>query len=116
MAYEIQGFSYTLEASADLSASQYLAVVVDANGQAAISGAAIQIDGVLQNKPEFLGDTATIMQKGITKGVVGTAGVTAGDEVEIEAGGDFITLAAGVSVGKALVTGVADDIVPILLY
>lgn len=117
MAYEIKGFSYTLESSGDLSAGQYYAVVVNSDGEAELAGAGVNIDGVLQNKPDAQYQTATIMQKGITKAVVGTGLCTAGDLLEIEAGGDFIVRSAGAIVGRALETGaVAGDIVSILLY
>lgn len=116
MAYEIPGFSYTLEASADLSASQYCAVAVDANGRAVLATTALNIDGVLQDKPAALGEVGTIMQKGITKGKIGVGGVTAGDLVQVGAAGAFILRAAGITVGRALESGAAGTFVPILLY
>lgn len=116
MAYEIPGFSYTLEASADLSTNQYCAISVDANGRAVIATTALNIDGVLQDKPEALGIVGTIMQKGITKGKVGAGGVTAGDLLQVGVGGAFILRAAGITVGRALESGAAGTIIPVLLY
>lgn len=115
MAYDIQNFCYTLEASADLSTKQYFAVVVDTNGRCAIAGAGVQIDGFLQNKPETLGEASTIYQKGITRAVLG-ATVTAGDLLETDANGNVITQTAGVVIGRALQGGDASEIVSILLY
>lgn len=116
MAYEIKGFSYSLQSSGDLSSDQYKAVVVNSDGEIEVAGAAATIDGVLQNDPEAQYYAATIMQKGISKAVVGTGACTAGDLLEIEAGGDFITRSAGAIVGRALETGVAGDIISVLLY
>ncbi len=116
MAYEIPGFSFTLESSGVLTAEQYTAMVVDGNGQAAQAGAAVNIAGVLQNHPDAIGDEAAIMATGITKGVTGGI-VAAGAELMTDANGEFITgVATNELVGIALqASGGAGEIIPILL-
>ena len=116
MAYEIPGFSFTLEASGDLSAEQFTAMVVDGNGQAAQAGAAVNIAGVLQNNPSAIGREAAIMANGITKGVAGAA-VAAGAYLMTDANGEFITgVGTNELVGVALeAAGGQGEIIPILI-
>lgn len=114
MAFEFTGLSYTAEASADLSADQYKAVQIDANGRIALETAALAIAGVLQNNPDALGQAAAVKHAGVSKAVLG-ATVAAGAEVEVNASSLFITLAAGVSVGIAMRGGDVNEIVPLLL-
>ncbi len=116
MAFEIPGFSYTLEAAGDLSASQFAAVVVDSNGQAAVAGAAVTIAGVLQNDPAAIGEASTIVQTGITKMLAGAA-VTVGDLVMTDGSGRAITATAtNPPLGTALQAAAnADEIIPVLL-
>ncbi len=116
MAFEIPGFSYTLEASADLSAEQFTAMVVDGNGRAAQAGAGLNIAGVLQNNPSALGREAALMANGITKGVAGAA-VAAGAYLMTDANGEFITgVATNELAGIALeAAGGQGEIIPILL-
>lgn len=118
MAWEIPGFSFTLIAAADLSSSQFCAVNADttaAGSKAALPSAGGRAIGVIQNKPTA-GLPATIVTTGITKGKVGTGGVTAGDSVKALANGTFTTAGTGTyAIGIALQTGVAGVLVPILL-
>lgn len=116
MAFEIPGFSFTLEASGDLSASQFHAVAVDGSGEAALAGAGAQIAGVLQNKPEQQGDPCTIVQTGITKMKSGAA-VTQGAEVASDADGEAVAAGSGDRpVGTALeAASGADEIISVLL-
>lgn len=116
MAYEIPGFSFTLVAAADLSASQFCFVNVDATGLAALPGANGRAIGVLQNKPA-LGRVATVVCSGISKALVGVGDCTAGDDLEVTATG-AVKVAAGAGsriVGVALATGVAGQIIPVLI-
>jgi len=116
MAYEVPGFKLPGHtASADLSASQFLAVVPHTTaGQVALAGAGVKIAGVLQNDPAA-GEAAEVMVDGVTKGVSGAA-ISAGDEVEVDAAAKFITLSSGISVGFAIEAAAgADDILSVLL-
>ena len=115
MAIETPGFSFSLEASGDLSASQFRALVADSVGQAAVAGAGVAIVGVLQNDPSAVDRAAGIMNTGITKMVSGAA-VAAGAGVETDAVGRAITLAAGVRIGTALEASAAlGEIIAVLL-
>ena len=89
MAYEIPVFDFTLEAAADLSASQYRFVRVDANGRAALCGAGQPAVGVLQNKPSAAGQAAQVRALGITKVVAGGA-ISKGALVASDASGQAV--------------------------
>lgn len=119
MAWEIPGFSFTLPAAADLSASQFCFVNADttaAGSRAALPSAGGRTIGVLQNKPGAAGIAATIVNTGIVKVRVGTGGVTAGDTVQALADGKITTaVATKYAAGIALETGVAGVLVPVLL-
>ncbi len=113
MAYEIPDFTYTLPASADLSASQYLFVVAT-SGQAAVAGAGVVAAGVLQNDPGAAGQPATIMATGVSKVVAGAA-VTAGARVMSNASGKAVA-ATGTNfvTGMALTAaGAADEVISV---
>lgn len=115
MAKEITGFILSLPASGDLSSSQYLSMVVNSSGEAAAAGVGAKIAGILQNKPDAAGKAASVQVDQISKYIAGTGGVTAGDELEAEAGGKLVTLSTGASVGIALETTAADGIGTVLL-
>jgi hypothetical protein len=115
MAFEIPGFSFSLEAAADLSVTgQFLALVADGSGNAALAGAAATIIGVLQNDP-VLGQAAAIMNKGVTKMEAGAA-IAAGAGIETNASAQAITLVVGDRVGTALqAASGAGEIISVLL-
>jgi hypothetical protein len=116
VAYEIPGFSFTLIAAADLSASQYCFVNVDNTGKAALPAANARCVGVLQNKPTS-GQVCTIVASGISKALVGVGDCTAGDDLEVTGTG-AVKVAAGAGsriVAVALASGVAGNIVPVLI-
>lgn len=118
MAYEQPGLKITLIAAADLSAKQYCFVNADttaAGSKAALPSAGGRAVGVLQNKPAS-GEAAEICVDGISKCLVGTGGVTAGDTVQALATGDITTATTGdYALGIALATGAAGVLVPVLL-
>lgn len=74
-----QPLKISLEASADLSASQYCFVKQDTNGRAAVAAAASDaVIGILQNKPKALGQMAEVVVVGVSKVVSsGTIAVAA---------------------------------------
>jgi len=113
MAVETPLFPITLESTGDYTGNQFLAMVATA-GKATLAGAGVKILGVLQNKPDT-GQAALIECYGVTKGISGAA-ITAGVELEVNASGKFITLAAGISVGYALTAAAgADDVFTLVL-
>lgn len=116
MAFEIPGFSYTLEASGDLSGAQFAGLIVDGSGQAAVAGAGVQIIGVSQEKPEVAGEATQIVQSGITKmkagGVVAIAAKVATDAT----GRAVASATTDFPVGIALEASAnADEIITVLL-
>lgn len=115
MAYEIPGFEFTLIAAADLSASQYRFVAVNAAGQAALAGAGVMAAGVLQNNPA-LGHAAGIRALGISKVEAGAA-LAAGAPVTGDATSRAVTAVAGDHIhGIALMPATdAGEIIPVLL-
>lgn len=108
MAYEIPLFSFTLEAAADLSSSQYKFVKLDSSGNAAAIAAATDIPvGVLQNKPTS-GQAAEIMALGISK-VQGDADLAKGNQIGTSADGQAVALTAGTDTTKYIVGQVLED-------
>jgi hypothetical protein len=71
MAYSESTTIITLPAAADLSARQYHFVIVDGNGQAALSAADQNAIGILQNKPDAQGRAASVLISGASKLVCG---------------------------------------------
>ena len=115
MSFDNDGLNYTIEASADLSADQFRAVIIVAGG-AEIAGADAVIAGVLQNDPEAIGQAANVRSKGVSKAQVGAA-VARGATLATDANGDFITTATAADiVAIALEAGSgAGSIVSVLL-
>ena len=106
MAFEIVGQDFSREASADLSASQFLIVNLDASSRLQLAGAG-EYGWVLQNKPSALGNAGSIRLNGITKVVTGAA-VAIDDLLTADAAGKAVTAAATDKViGKALETSTA---------
>lgn len=116
MAREIPGFSMPMEASVDLSASQFCGVTSDGNGRLALPAANASILGVLQNKPASLGAEGSVMCNGVTK-MVTSAAVVAGAQVMVDAAGKALTATAGnYIVGIALTpSGGTGEIISVLL-
>lgn len=120
MAYEIPGFTFTLEAAADLSAKQFYFVKIDSDGKAAAITADTDIPaGILQNAPTA-GQAATIMHSGISKVSADAAIATPGTVVGPSADGQCVTRTLGSdttkhAVGQVLVgAGTAGNLASIL--
>lgn len=116
MAYEVPGqIIGTLNATADLSALQYTAVSLTTLG--GVAGTTILTDrrviGILQNAPTS-NQTCEIMVSGISKFVIATTAVVAGDLLASTAAGRGVTVTTGTTayvfarcIEAALTTGVA---------
>ena len=119
-ALEIPGFKYTLEAAADLSASQYRAVKTNTSGEAAVITAITDKPvGILQDKPAAQGRAAELMADGISLMEAGSGGVTAGNTIGVDNAGKGISIAPGTAttqylVGTALSTASAGDYFAVL--
>lgn len=116
MAYEEIIQSITLEADADLSASQYRFVdITGVHNCGAVAASGQRSIGVLQNKPDAANKAATVAVHGVSKVECGGS-VTAGDEVTTDASGKAVTAAGGNHVlGVALDTGADTELIPVLL-
>ena len=118
MAVQENFIPISLPAAGDLSsAGIYRWGVVNSSGQVAVvSSAGGDADGVIQNSPAAAGRATSLAVAGVAKTYVGTGGVTAGNKVQSDANGASILAASGDHVlGKALATGAAGAIVPVLL-
>lgn len=117
MAFQTPGFSFSLEASGDLSAAQHHCVDVDSNGQVTVvTGSGDDVAAILQNDPNAQGNAAALMNGGISKVVAGAA-VAAGALVMSSAAGRAITATSGqVVFGRALEAAGGDgETIPVLL-
>ena len=116
MGYEIPGFSFTLIAGEDLTASQFCAVdVEEGTGDAILPNAGGRAIGVCQNKPDD-GQAVTIVVSGVTKVLVGVGGIVKGNNVTVDDDGTIVQ--AGSSdraIGIALSTSSAATLGTMLL-
>lgn len=107
----------TLEAAADLSAFQYMAVRVSALNKCNVASdaTASSVIGILQDKPAS-GRFATVGYLGLSKATAGGA-VTAGDRITFNGSGRIATVASGqMCIGQSLETSTADgQIIGVLL-
>lgn len=104
----------TVPANADLSSSQFLFMTVNASGRLAATGDGLAADGVLLDKPSAAGRAGALQIGGRVKVVAGGT-VTAGDQVGSDAAGKAVSAASGdVILGRALSSGVADDVIDMI--
>jgi len=116
MAYEQTLRTVGLPASADLSASQFCFVAVNSDGNLALPAAGGDADGILQDKPNALGAFGEVGILGVSKLVVGAAGVTAGDLLTTDTAGKAVTAASTNKIlGRALASGASGVIIPALI-
>lgn len=102
MAYEEKLDTISAPASADLSASQFCAVLYNSSGEIALAAANGPMDGVLQDKPEASGRAGCVGINGVTKAVA-SAAIAAGANVAVATSGQFKTAAStNVVVGRAV--------------
>ena len=117
MAIESRIYDESYDSVGDLSAKQFFAVKLDANGKIVLAAAATdQVLGVLQNDPKAA-QVGQVRHLGITKAVAGAA-ITLGDEVISDAAGKVIsTSGAGDRIiGHALEAAAADgDVISVLM-
>ncbi len=112
--FEQPNFKITgLVAGADLSAKQYYAVKINSTSNEVILSGAADINGVLRNSP-LSGENAEVINSGIAPIIYGGT-ITAGDSVEIDSDSKAIAYSSGAIVGTALSSGVAGDIMGVLL-
>lgn len=92
-------------ANSDLSTKQYCAVSQTTTSRKVdLATDDLAIAGILQNNP-IAGGVAIICQRGISQAQIGVGGVTAGDQLEVEAvTGKLVTLSGGIVVAIAIET------------
>lgn len=94
---------------------QYRFVKVTGANQVGLAGAGEASVGVMQNKPQVVGQAATVAIHGISMVMAGAA-LDAGDTVEADSEGRAITSTTGAVGGIALAAaGQANELVPVLL-
>lgn len=115
MATENTLTTFSLPAAADLSASQYRIVTVNASGQVALATANSTVVGVLQNKP-LAGRAGTVAIGGVSKVIAGAA-ITAGARLTSDANGAAIAAAAAGDpiIGIALEGGSTGALISVVL-
>lgn len=116
MAREVAILLRTREAAADLSASQFCAVILDNTGKINLPGAGAAAFGVLQNKPAS-GQQGGVMVYGLTRMIVGAGGtVTAGDKVMVDTAGAAVTATStNFAIGFAEETGAPGTTIAVIL-
>lgn len=96
----VEGLTYAVEAGADLSTSLNRFIKINSSGLAVLAGNGDKALGTLF-EVAGLGGPASIQFGGIAKVIAGAA-ITAGAEVQSDANGAAITLAAGKAAGISL--------------
>lgn len=95
---------------------QYRFLKVTGPDQVGLASAAGPVVGVLQNKPQKVGQAATVAFSGVSNVIVETLPIAAGNAVEVAAGGGAVAASAGAKVGIALRTAsTVGEIIPVLL-
>lgn len=110
MAYSESTTVISLPASTDLSTNQYRFVIVDTNGEAALSVADQNAVGILQNKPAAQGRAAEILIAGVSKLECGAGtACRAGYNIGVDATGRGIEKTAGDQPTLGIVTETATN-------
>lgn len=110
---------YSYPAAADLSASQYQAVIVNTSGAAALAGAnSGLVDGMLHNLPKTGEMARVIIMRGcVVKAKLGTGGATLGAHLTTDAVGKLVVATTGQNVvAKAQKAGAAGDVIDVLWF
>ena len=103
--------------SASETTKQYTFMRMASSGYYAVCGDGTAADAVLQDNPSTTGYVGELAISGVSKVIVGSNGVTCGHTVTADSTGAARDTSATSDVvnGRALVTGVVGDIVPVLL-
>ena len=108
-AYEADLVCQGFVSDADLSDYQYYAVKMNSTEEIILaSDAGDMLLGVLQDAPSAAGRTCRVALDGITK-AIGGAAITAGANIQVGAGGKFVTQTTGKLAGIAVTACGADE-------
>ena len=114
MSFNVVKLDFTIEASADLSAAQFRAVIA-ASGGAAVAGADAKVIGILQNNPNAAGQAAVVQNKGVARCKAASA-LARGARVFSDSSGDMTTTGTNNPVGTTLeAASGAGSIIAVLL-
>jgi len=116
MAVENIGQSFSLEANTDLSAAQYRFVqVINERIGVTLSSGNVSI-GVLQNKPDALGQAATVWGTGSVSKVIAGENITAGDDIMSHTDGSARQATSGNRItGTSLTSGNTGELISVFL-
>lgn len=118
MAHEeaLKSISGAVNASETLNQYKFVLRGAGTGQYALCTSSTVGCDGVLQDNPTSTGYVGLIGIDGVTKMLVGSAGITDGDEGMCDSTGAVVTqTGSNLSEGKALATGVSGQIIPFLL-
>lgn len=98
------------------SGKQYRFLKVTGPDQVGLATAALGVVGVLQNKPQTVGQAATVAFSGISNVVVEALPIAAGDAIEVGAASGAVKASTGIKVGVSLRTAsTVGELIPVLL-
>ena len=117
-AYEenLQRISGAVDADENLNQYKFVKRGSNTGLYSLCTSSSVPVDGVLQDDPQATGYVGQIAIAGVTKMVVGAAGITDGDEGMCDGYGCVTTQSASnLGQGTALGTGTSGQIIPFLL-
>lgn len=107
----------SFQAGQDLSAHKHHFVSMSADGQVDPTGNGAKALGVLHQESAVVGSAVSVAIRGISKVVVGTGGLTAGNNVASDANAEAVLATTGeIILGTALETAAAGELARILLH
>lgn len=118
MTTETPGQLITLIAGEVISAAnQYRFVRMEADGKVDLAGASVGEDGlgIVQTLATAEDEAVTVMVSGVSKALVGTGGVSAGDLVQAINDGVIAATNGDFVVGQALDDGLVTELVRVLI-
>ena len=105
---------WAFPAGADLSASAYRAVALDASGQIVVAGAGSRAIGILADKPRA-GEHGSVVVAGVTKAEADAA-IAPGDYLSVGADGKVVPATTGTPIiGQALEGAAAGEFVTLVV-
>ena len=115
MATEQRLLTYGFPANTDLSSYQFCPVNIS-SGKIALAGATLNMDGILQDKPNAADVPGEVAMFGVSKALSAGSGFAADDLLEVyTAGAGFQTKSAGVAVAKAVTAAAAGAIGTVII-
>ena len=115
MATEQRLLTYGFPVAADLHLYQFCPVNVS-SGTVALAGTGLNMDGILQDAPNTVGQSAEVAMFGVSKALSAGNGFAADDLLEVyTSGAGFQTKSSGVAVAKAVTAATAGAIGTVII-